>query len=263
MGGGKMGGALAAGWRRAGLAACDLAIVEPATDRRAALIADGHPIVVGELALLPSAPPPRALVLAVKPQVMDEVAASSAEHVGAATLVLSIAAGKAIAGLERAFGSTAPIVRAMPNTPAAVGRGATVLCANAAAGEADRALAGALMAAVGEVHWIADEAQMHAVTALSGSGPAYVFLLIEAMAAAGGRLGLPAELAMRLARATVSGSGELARQEPAPAAELRRNVTSPGGTTQAALDVLMGEAGLGPLVHAAMAAAARRSAELA
>jgi pyrroline-5-carboxylate reductase len=176
--------------------------------------------------------------------------------------VLSIAAGKAIATFEAIFGASTPIVRAMPNTPAAVGRGATVLCANQRVDAGRRAEAEALMAAVGTTDWVEDEDLLHAVTAMSGGGPAYVFLLIETLAAAGARLGLPADLAMRLARTTVIGSGELARQSPAPAGQLRADVTSPGGTTQAALAVLMGERGLQPLIDEALAAAARRSREL-
>ncbi|MFQ5954731.1 MAG: pyrroline-5-carboxylate reductase, partial [Kiloniellales bacterium] len=152
---------------------------------------------------------------------------------------------------------------AMPNTPAAVGRGITVCCANPLVSAAQRGLCQRLLAAVGEVDWVADEALLDPVTAVSGGGPAYVFLLIETLAEAGVEAGLPAELAMRLARHTVSGAGELARLSDEPAATLRQNVTSPGGTTQEALEILMAEDGLKPLINRAIAAATRRSRELA
>jgi pyrroline-5-carboxylate reductase len=267
VGGGKMGGALAQGWLAAGLPAELLAIVEPDPARRSELERQGLVNIIADLRGADPGQVPgrelRAVILAVKPQMMDEVAPLCRPRLSRGTLVLSIAAGKPIASFERHFGAGAPIVRAMPNTPAAVGRGASVLCANAAAGAADRALAQALMAAVGETYWVEDEELMHAVTALSGSGPAYVFLLVEALAAAGAGLGLPEALATRLARATVSGSGELVRQSAETAQTLRRNVTSPGGTTQAALDVLMATEGLEPLLRRALEAAAQRSRELA
>lgn len=263
VGGGKMGGALAAGWLAAGWAAADLRIVEPDPARRMALQEAGLLAVHASLDELPAGLVPAALVLAVKPQVMASVAPACVRLVGAETLVLSIAAGKSIASFEAIFGQQAGIVRSMPNTPAAIGLGASVLVANPAATAAQRALAADLLSAVGIVEWIDDEEQMHAVTALSGSGPAYVFLLIESMAAAGRRLGLDADLAMRLARTTVSGSGELARRSAAPAAQLRIDVTSPGGTTAAALSVLMAEDGMGALLERALTAAATRSRELA
>jgi pyrroline-5-carboxylate reductase len=262
VGGGKMGGALLAGWLRKGLAPTDAWVVEPDAGRREALVREHGVQAVAEAAAIPEGFQPRTLVVAVKPQAFEAALPPLRPRVGPETLVLSIAAGKTIATLARIFGAETPIVRVMPNTPAAVGRGASVLCANVRVDAARRAEAEALMAAVGETHWVADEELMHAVTALSGSGPAYVFLLIEALAAAGERLGLPADLAMRLARATVIGSAELARQSPAPAAQLRADVTSPGGTTAAALAVLMAEHGLQPLLDAALAAAARRSREL-
>jgi pyrroline-5-carboxylate reductase len=262
VGGGKMGGALLAGWLASGLRAEDAWVVEPDADRRAALAARHGVRVVAGAAALSANLVPRTLVVAVKPQMLDAAMSPFRARIGPGTLVLSIAAGKPIATFEAIFGAATPIVRAMPNTPAAVGRGASVLCANAHVDAARRAEAEALLAAVGTTDWVEDEEQLHAVTALSGSGPAYVFLLIEALAAAGARLGLPEELAMRLARTTVIGSGELARQSPAPAAQLRADVTSPGGTTQAALAVLMGERGIQPLLDEALAAAARRSREL-
>ncbi len=260
VGGGRMGGALAAGWRARGLVAADLIVVEPDPARRAAF---PGAVVVAAPEELPPGTAPAAVVFAVKPQLLEAVLPAYRELAPRSRLLLSIAAGKPIATFEAAFGADRPIVRAMPNTPAQVGRGITVLCANASCDAAARRDAGALMEAVGEVAWIDDEELMHAVTALSGSGPAYVFHLVEAMAAAGGRLGLPADLAMRLARATVAGAGELLHLIPEPASALREAVTSPGGTTEAALRVLMAEGGLGDLLAAAMAAAERRSRELA
>jgi pyrroline-5-carboxylate reductase len=238
-------------------------VVEPDQGRRDNLAAAHGVGTAAGADDLPRDLRPGVLVLAVKPQVMDAALPAYAPRVDAGALVLSIAAGKPIELFERAFGQGLAIVRAMPNTPAAVGRGVSVLCANAQAGEAQRALAERLMAAVGAVHWVEDEALMHAVTAVSGSGPAYVFHMIEALAAAGAAAGLPEDLAMALARGTVCGAGELARLSQESAAQLRANVTSPGGTTAAALQVLMGEGGLGPLMERAVAAAAQRSRELA
>jgi pyrroline-5-carboxylate reductase len=263
VGGGKMGGALLAGWLAAGLAPSDAYIVEPDAARAEALRRAHGVTAVAAAASLPQGLRPRALLLAVKPQMMAAALPDYRDRLDAETLILSIAAGKPIGAFEAAFGADRAIVRAMPNTPAAIGRGASVLCANARVTEAQRSLATALLAAVGEVHWVEDEDLLHAVTAMSGGGPAYVFLLIEALAAAGAKLGLPAGLAMRLARTTVAGSGELARLSGAAAAQLRIDVTSPGGTTQAALAVLMAEDGLQPLLDRALAAAAARSRALA
>jgi pyrroline-5-carboxylate reductase len=260
-GGGKMGGALLEGWLRSGVPAGEIHVVEPDTGRAGLLAALGAR-VVGNAGQLPPDLVAITLVIAVKPQSLAAAAPQLRAHVGRGTLVLSIAAGKMIATFEQLYGDVA-IVRAMPNTPAAVGRGASVLCANSYAGSAERAQAQALMGAVGEVHWVEDEDLLHVVTAMSGGGPAYVFLLIEALAAAAERQGLPEELAMRLARATVSGSGELAHLSPEPAARLRANVTSPGGTTQAALGILMDDSALQKLFDRAIAAATERSRELA
>lgn len=263
VGGGKMGEALLAGWLAEGVPSDAVLVVEPAAQRREALAQTYGIATFAETTAVPRGRAPRVLLLAVKPQVMDQALPAYAPLVAGDTLALSIAAGKPIALFEQVFGSGSAIVRAMPNTPATVGRGVTVLCANAAASSEQRNLAERLMRAVGEVHWVADEELMHAVTAVSGSGPAYVFHMIEAMAVAGVQAGLPEELAMRLARATVTGAGELAFQTPDSAAQLRTNVTSPGGTTAAALEVLMAADGLGPLMTRAVAAAARRSRELA
>lgn len=261
-GGGRMGEALLAGWLRHGLSAKAALVVEPDAERRRALQSLG-PTTVASPDLLPDDLPAGALVLALKPQVMAAALPAYRSTLAPDTLVLSIAAGKPLSQLEAALGSGLGIVRAMPNTPAAVGCGVTVLCANRAAGEDQRELAERLMAAVGATAWIEDEELMHGVTAVSGSGPAYVFHMIEALAAAGVSAGLPAELAMTLARGTVSGAGALAARSERTAEQLRVDVTSPGGTTAAALELLMAEDGLTALLTRAVAAAARRSRELA
>ncbi|MGE5540014.1 MAG: pyrroline-5-carboxylate reductase [Gemmatimonas sp.] len=259
---GKMGGALVKGWRARGIAGDRIVIVEPSEAARAAAAALG----VSVLAAPPPTDPARpfaAIVLAVKPQVMGNVAPLYRALVGGDTVVLSIAAGTTTDTLRSFVGTAGAVVRAMPNTPAAVGRGMTVLFAASGTSEAQRALCGELMSAVGEVRWIADEALMDAVTAVSGSGPAYVFHLIEALAKAGVAAGLDPKLAEDLARATVSGSGELARLSTDSPSQLRVNVTSPGGTTEAALKVLMADpGGLAELMTRAVAAAAKRSKEL-
>lgn len=263
VGGGRMGAALLAGWRQRGLAADAAVAVEPDAPRRAALAEHGVS-TFAEPGLLPPDLRPGALVLAVKPQAMADVLPAYRSRLDGDALVVSIAAGKPLALFEAAFGPGLGIVRAMPNTPAAVGRGVTVLCANAAASAAQRRLAERLMAAVGVTAWIEDEALMHAATAVSGSGPAYVFHLVEALTAAGVAAGLPDALATDLARGTVTGAGELVRRSDQAASALRADVTSPGGTTAAALGVLMAEeAGLTSLLTRAVAAAAGRSRELA
>lgn len=257
-GAGKMGGAMLEGWLKLGLPASSIVIRDPAPPAETLAILAAHNV--------PAAPAPAiadVLVIAVKPQMMDAVLPALKDVVGPDTLIISVAAGKLVGTFTAAFGSAANIVRAMPNTPAAVGRGMTVCYAPAHVGNSQRMLATSLLQAVGDVAWIDDEAQMDAVTALSGSGPAYIFLLAEAMTQAGITAGLPAELAARLARQTVAGAGELLFRSQIDAATLRKNVTSPGGTTAAALDVLMGDKGFGPLLTEAIAAAARRSKELA
>jgi pyrroline-5-carboxylate reductase len=179
------------------------------------------------------------------------------------TVVLSIMAGRTLGFLEGALAQRTALVRAMPNTPAAIGRGITVAAPNPRVSQRQRELVHALLAASGLVEWVTDEGLMDAVTAVSGSGPAYVFLLVEALTHAGNSAGLPPELAAKLARATVSGSGELLNRSPLDPAILRQNVTSPGGTTAAALDVLMAADGLAQLMKEAVLAATRRSRELA
>jgi pyrroline-5-carboxylate reductase len=258
---GNMGHALLSGWLARGTPAAQILAVEPGEAQAKAVRALGV-TVLADAKELPAGFAPALVLLAVKPQAMDAVAPSYARFAGQAVF-LSIAAGKTIAALRRHLGAGAAIVRTMPNTPAAVARGITAACAGGGVNVAQRDLCSTLLAAVGEVVWVDDEAQLDAVTAVSGSGPAYVFLLIEVLEQAGVEAGLPRELAARLARATVSGSGELAHRASEPAAQLRRNVTSPGGTTQAALDVLMAADGLQPLMTRAIAAATRRSRELA
>jgi pyrroline-5-carboxylate reductase len=259
---GKMGSALVKGWRRRGISAERIVIVEPSESARKAASVLGV-TVHAEPPEADAARPLAAIVLAVKPQVMAEVAPQYHALVAPTTLVLSIAAGTTTSALKSCLGASAAVVRAMPNTPAAVGRGMTVLFAADGVTQAQANLAAELMAAVGEVRRIGEEGQMDAVTAVSGSGPAYVFHLIEALAAAGAAEGLDPALAADLARATVIGSGELAHLSSDPPAKLRADVTSPGGTTEAALKVLMAEpGGLKDLLHRTVQAAARRSREL-
>jgi len=257
---GQMGSALLRGWI-AGRAASRFCVVEPAgppPDLAGAGDVSWHRAA----AELPTAPAPDAVVLAVKPQALDDLLPDYRRWAAPGTLFVSIVAGKTIAGMTRHLGPAA-LIRTMPNTPAAIGRGITVACANARVTRAQRRLCDELLAAAGESAWVEDEALLDAVTAVSGSGPAYVFLLIEALAQAAEAAGLPSDLALRLARSTVAGSGELARLSAESPARLRENVTSPGGTTRAALDVLMAGDGLAPLIVRAVAAAAARSRELA
>lgn len=259
-GAGKMGGALLEGWLAVGLEPDRVAILDPAPS--ADLVARSSAL---GLRLNPQAPPPEpaeVLVLAVKPQSLVEAGPAVDRLVGPGTLLISILAGKTIADLKTHVPNAGAIVRAMPNLPASVGRGATGAAANPATTEAQRRVADALLASVGLVEWLASENLIDAVTAVSGSGPAYVFHLVEALADAGAAAGLPPEVAARLARATVTGAGELLRQSALTPARLRENVTSPGGTTAAALAVLMGEPGLPALVRDAVAAAKRRAEEL-
>jgi pyrroline-5-carboxylate reductase len=257
-----MGAALAAGWRTSGLAEAHVVVVDPDPERRAEAVAAGCTAVAGPHEVT-AAPAIDAVVLAVKPQVMADVLPSCRAFATGRCVFLSIAAGRTLGFLDSYLGGAAPVVRAMPNTPAAVGAGISVACANSHVDEPQRALCHRLLAAVGEVAWVDDEALLDAVTAVSGSGPAYVFLLTEALAAAGAEAGLPAALSARLARATVIGAATLlARSGDAPD-ELRRAVTSPGGTTEAALRVLTGAGGIAECVRDAVAAAAARSRELA
>ncbi len=261
VGGGKMGSALLSGWLTRGFAAHDIRVIEPNADAAQAYAKSGVAIAASPLDI-PAAARPETVLFAVKPQVMDSVVPAYRRFADG-TLFVSIAAGKPIAFFEKHLGQGAAVVRVMPNTPAAVGRGMSVAVANGGVSKTQRARAQSLLEAVGEVSWVEDEALIDAVTAVSGSGPAYVFLLVECMAEAGVAAGLAPDLAMQLARATVAGSGELLHQAHEDAATLRKNVTSPGGTTEAALKVLMGEPGMKDLMIRAIEAAARRSRELA
>jgi pyrroline-5-carboxylate reductase len=258
VGAGKIGGAMLEGWLRLGLDPKNLAVLEPKPSRELGALAGRG------LRLNPAASAvgdASAIIIAVKPQSAAEVMPSLTGAVGAGTVVVSIMAGQRLAFLEQTLSQRAALVRAMPNTPAAIGRGITVAVPNLRVSARQRELVHALLSATGAVEWIADEALMDAVTAVSGSGPAYVFLLTEALAEAGIAAGLSAELAAKLARATVAGSGELLQRSPLDPATLRQNVTSPGGTTAAALTVLT--APLNELMIRAVAAAAERSRQLA
>jgi pyrroline-5-carboxylate reductase len=255
-GAGKMGGAMLSGWLAGGLDPQRVILVEPQpSEEIKSLATRGVRLNPKEVTAAET------LVVAVKPQTFREAGPMLKVFVDPSTLVVSIMAGTKIAALEDVCGGA--VVRAMPNTPAAIGRGITVAVPAKSVSAAQRATADALLRATGAVEWVEDEKLMDAVTAVSGSGPAYVFLLAEELARAGVEAGLPAELAMKLARETVAGSGELLHHSELPAATLRQNVTSPGGTTAAALDVLMAKDGLQPLMIRAIAAATKRSIELA
>jgi pyrroline-5-carboxylate reductase len=262
VGAGKMGGAMLDGWLARGLNPKKLVVIEPQPGKSLKVLARRG-------VKLNSKPGPKAkadaaaIVIAVKPQTAPEAVPPLGLYVGKSTLVLSIMAGRTIGFLEKSLPPGTAIVRAMPNTPAAIGRGISVAVANSEVSARQRKLASDLLAAIGKVEWVGDEALIDAVTALSGSGPAYVFLLAEAMTKAGIAAGLPTGLAMRLARETVAGSGELLHRSALDAATLRENVTSPGGTTAAALEVLMGPGGFDELLTKAIAAATRRSRDFA
>ena len=254
LGCGKMGSALLAGWLERGIDPAFVTVTDPAPSDwlRGSGVRLGAPPEAAET-----------LLVAVKPQMMDEALASVRHLGGGGTLVVSIAAGWPIRRFEAALGAGTPVVRAMPNTPAAIGRGITAIVGNEAAGEAGLDAAEGLLSAVGELVRLPDEELMDSVTGVSGSGPAYVFHLIETLAAAGEAEGLSADMALRLARATVAGAGALAMEAGEDPAQLRRNVTSPKGTTEAALKVLMDpDRGFPKLVPEAVAAAVRRSKEL-
>lgn len=260
---GKMGSAMLAGWLEKGFEATAITVVEPNAETAADLRARYGVTTVAEPSELAAKANPDVVIFAVKPQVMDAVAPVYARFAGPNVVFLSIAAGKSIAYFENILGDTAAIVRAMPNTPAAVGRGISACLANGHVSDAQISLCDDLLSAVGEVVWVDDEGHIDIVTAVSGGGPAYVFLLAETLSAAGLKAGLPEELAKRLARVTVAGSGELLHLSPEEPETLRKNVTSPGGTTAEALRVLMAEDGLQPLFDKAIAAATAKSRELA
>jgi pyrroline-5-carboxylate reductase len=252
---GNMGQALVRGWLAQGRDVSTIVVVDPAATARA--VARDLGVAAEDRVGLADV-----VVLAVKPHQLAEVLPRCAAAAAARAVFLSIAAGKTMAEIRNGLGVDAAIVRAMPNTPAAIGKGMTALVANAAVSPAQRALCGELLAAVGSIAWLDDERHLDAVTAVSGSGPAYVFLLIECLEQAGVELGLDGALAKQLALATVAGAGAYAAEAREELAELRRRVTSPNGTTQAALDVLMAEPGMRELLLRATRAAAERSREL-
>jgi len=255
LGGGKMGGAMLAGWRERGLAPS--VVVDPAA---AGLAAPGV-VVVPDVAAVPAGFRPAAVVLAVKPQQAAGVVPGLA-RLASGAVVLSIMAGPTVARIGGWLGDAA-IVRAMPNTPAAIRQGITVAFAGPGVDAAQRALCDALLASIGEVAWVDDEGLIDAVTAVSGGGPAYVFLLAELLERAAAEQGIPPDLARRMARATVTGSGALLAASNQDASALRVAVTSPGGTTERALAVLMADDAWPALVSRAVDAATKRSRELA
>ncbi|AHK45038.1 MULTISPECIES: pyrroline-5-carboxylate reductase [Ensifer] len=260
IGAGNMGGAMLSGWLKSGVKGADILVIDPGPPpAMAKLIADNG---VSHATSAPAGVEAAVIFIAVKPQVMEAVLPPLKTLVGASTVIVSVAAGKTLAFIESHLGATAT-VRAMPNTPAMIGRGVTGAFANARVSDAQRGQVHDLLKVSGPVEWVETEADIDAVTAVSGSGPAYVFYLVECMAEAGRKAGLKADLAMRLARETVAGAGELLYQSPDDASRLRQNVTSPGGTTAAALAVLMADDGMQPLFDKAIAAARQRAEELA
>lgn len=260
MGAGKMGGAMLDGWLEGGIATAHLTVIDPkpseALQQQAARYAFRLNPSLADVA------PPEALVLGIKPQGLDAAAASFSALAGPDTLVLSILAGKTIANLRARAPRAMAFVRAMPNLPASVQRGVTGVAASAEITARQRDMTTALLSGIGMVEWVPGEEYIDAVTAVSGSGPAYVFYLVECLTQAGVAAGLPADVAVRLARGTIEGAGELLHRSPLEPATLRQNVTSPGGTTAAALDVLMADNGLAPLMKRAVAAAKQRAEEL-
>lgn len=258
VGAGKMGSALLHGWLRLGLEPSQIYVVDPQPSFELKTDLRERGIALNPTSMVQ----PKVVLLAVKPQILAPVLKAIALHVDKETLVVSILAGATLGALDAGLPPRTAIIRTMPNTPAAIGRGVTAMIANAEVTPEQRAVASQLMEAVGDVAWIGDEALMDAVTAVSGSGPAYVFLLAEALARAGVKAGLSPELAAKLASATVAGAGELMHRSDTTPETLRKNVTSPGGTTAAALEVLMAPDGLEWLMTAAVKAAAERSKEL-
>jgi pyrroline-5-carboxylate reductase len=260
VGAGNMGGAMLKGWLAAGIAGSDVVVLDPSPKPEMLELIGAHGI--RHEAAAPDGLTAGVLFVAIKPQMMAGVLPALRALKGAETVTVSIAAGTPVATIEAHLGAGA-VVRAMPNTPAMVGRGITAAVPNAAVTPDQRRLVDELLSVSGPVEWLDEEALIDAVTAVSGSGPAYAFFLVECMAEAGRAAGLPDDLAMRLARATVSGVGEMLHVSDAPAETLRKNVTSPGGTTAAALSVLMAEDGMKPLFVRAVAAAKKRAEELA
>lgn len=261
MGCGKMGGAMLDGWLESGIASAGVVIVDPYQNEK--YLKNDQITYYDSAEEVPEDLNPEVIILAVKPQQMDTALAAYKKFAAPENLFVSIAAGKTIAYFEDHLGAEAAIIRAMPNTPAAIGQGITVACANENATSNQVDLGLDLLRAVGEAFHVEDESLIDPVTALSGGGPAYVFLMIETMTEAGIKAGLPKELAARLALVTVAGAGQLAINSDEEPAQLRINVTSPNGTTQEALAVLMDDNGLQPLMTSAIAAATKRSKELA
>lgn len=260
IGAGNMGGAMLTGWLKSGVPASDFTVIDPSpSDAMRARIAEAG---AAFSATVPTGLVADVLFIAVKPQVMDAVLPPLKSLVGPQTVVVTVAAGKTLAFLEQHLGEAA-FVRAMPNTPAMVGRGVTGAYANSRVTSRQHETVSELLRVSGPVEWVTSERDIDAVTAVSGSGPAYVFYLVECMAEAGRKAGLPYDLSLRLARETVAGAGEMLHQSSDEAAQLRKNVTSPGGTTAAALGVLMADDGMQPLFDAAIEAARKRAEELA
>jgi pyrroline-5-carboxylate reductase len=262
VGGGKMGSALLKGWLALGLGGARINVLDPYPSPDLAALCAGAGVRLNPP--LEALKAPDALVLAVKPQSFETAATVVSPLIGRGTLVLSIMAGKTIGDIATRLPRASEIVRSMPNLPASIGRGITAAAAGPGVTQPKRALADSLLSAIGKVEWLEQESLVDAVTAVSGSGPAYAFYLVECLAAAGAAAGLPPDLALRLARATVEGAGELMTREPGMApSRLRESVTSPGGTTAAALAVLMRAEGLEKLMIEAVAAAKQRAEELA
>jgi pyrroline-5-carboxylate reductase len=261
VGAGKMGGAMLQGWLAAGTDPKKIVTLDPfAPDEMKTFLASNNVSLNPPIASITNA---EVILVAVKPQMIDAVLPTIVGLGTSRPLILSVAAGKTIATFERYFGTAAAVIRTIPNTPAAIGRGITAMCANSNVSARQLQLAIDLLGAIGEVVTVDHEDLIDCVTAVSGSGPAYVFYMTECLAAAAEKIGIPPALAMQLARATVAGSGELMRVTGIEAATLRQNVTSPKGTTYAALQVLMADDGMGPLFEKAVKAAATRSKELA
>ncbi|HWA31083.1 MAG TPA: pyrroline-5-carboxylate reductase [Rhizomicrobium sp.] len=258
IGAGRMGGALLKGWLARGLGPVVVVETNPSPElkrlaRRAVTLLKNTDDAPAKL---------RACVIALKPQILKTEAAKLKAIASSGVPVISIAAGSSIGMMTKAWGKSARIIRAMPNTPGSIGEGISALYAPRNATRADRKLAESLLAALGQTVWVKHETDIDTVTAVSGSGPAYVFLMVECLAAAGRKEGLPADVALKLARQMVIGAGALLKADPAPAEELRRNVTSPHGTTEAALKVLMAKNGMAPLIKRAISAARKRAKQL-
>jgi len=259
IGAGRMGGALLKGWLKSGVKSVNVVEPKPSAELRR--------LVRARKITLFAAPSgvkrrPSVCVVAIKPQVLKGEVRALAGFAQSGALMISIAAGTTVAAMAAAWGPKARIIRAMPNTPGAIGRGITGLFAARGATAADKKRAASLLSALGETAWVAKETLIDSVTAVSGSGPAYLFLMAEALTEAGMAEGLPRAQAEKFARATVSGAGALLAADKSPAAALREAVTSPGGTTAAALSVLMADDGLVQLMKRAVRAARERAQEL-